>query len=424
LDSKILLLNDWTTNRERMNSRRVRIEKIEKNDDKKTIVGILAKGSGEGYNPTINWETGEVSCGCGRAAQSNLLFCSHLIALFDTLCSKKRTEKYAEMFIKALQSNSEYTSYKSQSGPIPTGCNKIDGLLGGGFKRGVITAVVGPTKVGKSFLATQTAVYNIILGRKVLYIDTEGYYRDKDVYPKFVKYFRTRWYDIAGDKPLNMNFLFPRSVEDFASYLGLAITLRSVGGKLTPVIYSNVPRGDKSPIYGIVADKKIDLIIVDSFTAMFKKGVVTSQSQARPGRGDLINAIYARLEEVANDLNVAVLLVNHASRNYDFNVNDLLTGKLENGSGVWGGYSFMFNVKYLVQIEYVPMDTKEDRDRFKGRMARYVIRRLWPAMYPQYVIVEILKDYGYEDFDPSKRPVDMSVEERERLLSEMLEAEG
>ena len=58
----------------------------------------------------------------------------------------------------------------------------------------------------------------------------------------------------------------------------------------------------------------------------------------------------------------------------------------------------MFNVKYLIQIEYIDTDD-EDNKMYKGRAARYIIRRLWPAMYPRYIIGELLQDYGYERFE-------------------------
>lgn len=398
MDSKQLLLNDWTTVRERILSRKVAVSKIEKDDKTTTIVGKLAKGSGEAYDPTLNWETGDVSCGCGKAAQPELLFCAHLIALFDTLCSKQRTLKYAEMFLDSLMQSKTYTSYKTPPDVIPSGCNMIDKLLNGGFERGVVTYIAGPTKVNKTWLGSQTAIYNSILGKHVLYIDTEKYYKQKDVFPRMAGYFKERWKDLVEEgKDVNMKFLFPSDYQDLASYLGIAMSYRSQGGKIIPTIFSNVPRGEQSPLYGIVKENKIDLIVVDSFTALFKKGMTSSAAQGLPGRGDMINMMLSKLENLAEDLGVAVLVVNHASRTYDFDVNDLLTGKDESGSGVWGGYSFMFNVKYLIQIEYIPTDDKENKI-YKGRMARYVIRRLWPSLAAQYVIVEVLKDYGYEDF--------------------------
>ncbi len=421
MDSRILLLSDWTTMKARIASRKVKVSKIEKDDDKQTITGKLAKGSGEAYDPTFNWDKGTVSCGCGKADQPELLFCSHLIALFDTLCSKKRTEKYAEKFYKALIDNKNYISYKTPPDSMPTGCNIVDKLLDGGFVRGVVTYIAGPTKVNKTWMASQTAIYNSILGKNILYIDTEKYYKQEDVYPRMAGYFKSRWSDLwpDPDKKIPMNFLFPTDYKDLASYLGIAMSYRSLGGKIVPTIFSNVPRGEKSPLYGICKNKNIDMIIVDSFTALFKKGVPSATAQSLPGRGDMINKMLSELETLAEELGIAALVVNHASRTYDFNVNDLLSGKNESGSGVWGGYSFMFNVKYLIQIEYIPT-TDTDNKIYKDRMARYVIRRFWPAMAPQYVIAEILTDYGYEDFNV-KGNVTLEKKAEIRDLSKELE---
>ena len=139
----------------------------------------------------------------------------------------------------------------------------------------------------------------------------------------------------------------------------------------------------------------------------------------------MINALFARLEEVASNLGVAVLLINHTSRTYDFDVNDLLGGKMEEGQGIWGGYSLMYNMKYILQLEFIPLEDGDNRYTYGNRMARYIIRRLWPALYPKYVIAEILKDYGYEDFDATGQPVDLDVDERIHNLEKSLkEIEG
>ncbi|PSP87786.1 DNA repair and recombination protein RadB [Halobacteriales archaeon QS_4_66_20] len=58
--------------------------------------------------------------------------------------------------------------------PIPTGCEPIDELLGGGFERGGVTQVYGPPAAGKSNLVLSAAVEAATAGRFSLYIDTEG----------------------------------------------------------------------------------------------------------------------------------------------------------------------------------------------------------------------------------------------------------
>ncbi|GAB7090729.1 DNA repair and recombination protein RadB [Halorubrum luteum] len=60
------------------------------------------------------------------------------------------------------------------SDPIPTGCEPIDDLLGGGFERGVVTQVYGPPAAGKTNVALAAAVETAVDGDRSLYIDTEG----------------------------------------------------------------------------------------------------------------------------------------------------------------------------------------------------------------------------------------------------------
>jgi DNA repair protein RadB len=58
--------------------------------------------------------------------------------------------------------------------PIPTGCEPVDELLGGGFERGGVTQVYGPPAAGKSNIVLSAAVEAATEGESSLYIDTEG----------------------------------------------------------------------------------------------------------------------------------------------------------------------------------------------------------------------------------------------------------
>jgi DNA repair protein RadB len=60
------------------------------------------------------------------------------------------------------------------SDPIPTGCDAIDGLLGGGFERGAVTQVYGAPAAGKTNVVLSAAVEAAASGQSILYIDTEG----------------------------------------------------------------------------------------------------------------------------------------------------------------------------------------------------------------------------------------------------------
>ncbi len=60
------------------------------------------------------------------------------------------------------------------SGPITTGCQSVDSLLGGGFSRKTVTQLYGPPAAGKTNIALSAAVATAATGGRALYIDTEG----------------------------------------------------------------------------------------------------------------------------------------------------------------------------------------------------------------------------------------------------------
>ena len=58
--------------------------------------------------------------------------------------------------------------------PIPTGCDAVDDLLGGGFERGAATQVYGPPAAGKTNVVLSAAMEATAAGGSALYVDTEG----------------------------------------------------------------------------------------------------------------------------------------------------------------------------------------------------------------------------------------------------------
>lgn len=60
---------------------------------------------------------------------------------------------------------------------ISTGINKLDNLLGGGIRGGIITDIFGATGTGKTHLTMQISINSLIGGGQVLYLDTTGQFR-------------------------------------------------------------------------------------------------------------------------------------------------------------------------------------------------------------------------------------------------------
>lgn len=56
-----------------------------------------------------------------------------------------------------------------------SGCKKLDELLGGGFEVGTITQLFGEAGSGKTNICLQLTIETVKNGRKVIYIDSEGF---------------------------------------------------------------------------------------------------------------------------------------------------------------------------------------------------------------------------------------------------------
>ncbi len=58
---------------------------------------------------------------------------------------------------------------------LPSGCDALDQLLGGGFESGIITQVYGEAGSGKSNIAIQLSIQAVVRGFRVIFIDAEGF---------------------------------------------------------------------------------------------------------------------------------------------------------------------------------------------------------------------------------------------------------
>lgn len=69
---------------------------------------------------------------------------------------------------------------------IPSGSALIDRLLDGGYERDALTTIYGPPGCGKTLLCMLATAHAVGMGRKVVYIDTEGNFsvaRLQQLYP-------------------------------------------------------------------------------------------------------------------------------------------------------------------------------------------------------------------------------------------------
>lgn len=169
---------------------------------------------------------------------------------------------------------------------VPCGCKCIDDLLGGGFESGIITQLYGASGTGKTNICMQLAIECVRGGKKVIFIDTEGFSAE-------------RFKQIAGEEA------------------------KKIAGEI--VIYEPASLEQQ---YSAIVDlekimsERIGLIILDSAALYYRLGL-TSEDRDEENmalRRELVNQI-GILHGIARRHNVAVVITNQVYK-------DINTGEI------------------------------------------------------------------------------------------------
>jgi DNA repair protein RadB len=169
---------------------------------------------------------------------------------------------------------------------MPCGCKCIDDLLGGGFERGIVTQIYGASGTGKTNICIQLAVATVHDGKKVVFIDTEGFSAE-------------RFRQIAG--------------EDAKKVAGEIIIYEPAS---LDQQYSAVLELEK------IMNEKIGLIILDSAALFYRLGlsIDDSNEENMALRRELLNQI-GLLHGIARKYAIAVVITNQVYK-------DVSTGEL------------------------------------------------------------------------------------------------
>jgi DNA repair protein RadB len=158
---------------------------------------------------------------------------------------------------------------------IPCGCKCVDELLGGGFESGIVTQLYGASGTGKTNICIQLAIETVKSGKKVIFIDTEGFSAE-------------RFRQIAGDDA------------------------KKIAGEI--IIYEPASLDQQySAIVDLekIINEKIGLIILDSAALFYRLGLTTDDSNEENValRRELVNQI-GLLHGIARKYGVAVVITN------------------------------------------------------------------------------------------------------------------
>ncbi|MCQ2056527.1 MAG: DNA repair and recombination protein RadB [archaeon] len=111
---------------------------------------------------------------------------------------------------------------------IPTGCDTLDNLLGGGFETGSITLLFGEGGAGKTNICLQTASNTAKKGLKTAYIDTEG------LSPERIGQIFT------GNDASNLLIFQARNFEEQSDCIQKVCKLSDISGKVGLIIVDSI----------------------------------------------------------------------------------------------------------------------------------------------------------------------------------------
>ena len=165
-------------------------------------------------------------------------------------------------------------------------CVCIDELLGGGFERGIVTQIYGASGTGKTNICIQLAVSAVRSGKKVVFIDTEGFSAE-------------RFRQIAGDDAKKV-------AGDIIIYEPASLDQQ----------YSAILELEK------IMSEKIGLIILDSAALFYRLGLSADDSNEENValRRELVNQI-GILHGIARKYAISVVITNQVYK-------DVATGEL------------------------------------------------------------------------------------------------
>jgi RecA/RadA recombinase len=301
---------------------------------------------------------------------------------------------------------------------ISTGCKTLDDLLAGGLKTSVITLLFGAPNLGKTWLCYQVSCMCTRppkeggLGKKVLYLDTEGFFFTEDTVERFATYFKKRWPDCD---PSKIEIVQVPDLFHLGEQFGMQFEVHQEEARVSVVTKYPTEKQkelaekkgksvvdtpttkdkdwlEKAPVYKKVKSGDYGLVVIDSVTVPIKSEI-SATTQNFPARTSVLSALFGACYPIARRADVAILITDHLTANpmspgYQFGTGD-----------PWGGRNVLYYVKHIFGI-YKP--TKEYIEAYApdGARVRRFARYRYPGLDPALVAVKLEKDRGYTDLPP------------------------
>ncbi|MEM1536096.1 MAG: DNA repair and recombination protein RadB [Candidatus Pacearchaeota archaeon] len=203
---------------------------------------------------------------------------------------------------------------------ISTGSKELDEWLNGGYEVDVITTFYGPAGSGKTNLCIMAAANQAFLGKKVIYVDTEGGFSVE----------RLKQIAFRAAKNIFKNILLLKATNFFEQ--------REIFNKLLELTR---------------VKKDIGLIVVDSIAMLYRLELGEASSSKNFDKIRLINRSLARqlriLAEIARKKNIPVLVTNQVYSDF-LTREEIEAGKLKSVSMV-GGDIIKYWSKCIIELQ-------------------------------------------------------------------------
>jgi len=297
---------------------------------------------------------------------------------------------------------------------ISTGTKTLDALMEGGIRTKVPQILFGIPNLGKTWACFQISAMCTRpkkvggLEKKVLYLDTEGFFFTEDVFDRFSSYFEKRWSDFDKSK---IEIKQIPSIFDLGNLFGIDFTLKHGESKVTVDAKFPTKRQKKiaktkgktqiketakaldwveqAPLYDKLKNKEYGLVVIDSITVPIKSEIVTA-TQNFPARTSILKILLGATFPFAQRFDVGFLITDHVTRNpmspgYRYGIGD-----------PWGGQNVPYYVKYIYGL-YKPLKDQVQKYAPDGHRVRRVQRYRFPGLDQEIASVMLAKNKGYID---------------------------